>query len=409
MKAMVLAIGDELVGGRTVDTNSAYLSERLAARGIRTIAHVTVADDRSPIADAVADAARRADVVLITGGLGPTEDDLTRQGLADAMGVELVLNETCLAEIEAFFRQRGREMAPTNRIQAMLPAGTEPLDNRLGTAPGIAATLGAAAVFVMPGVPHEMREMFLAQIVPRLPDGTGAIVQHVVHTYGRGESDVGAVIRDLMRRDANPTVGTTVAGGLVSVRVTARAESPDRADEIARGTVAEVRRRLGDGVVGEDDETIASVVGAMLRQRGQTLATAESCTGGLIGEQITDVPGASDYFLGGAVCYANDVKRDVLGVDEGLLAAHGAVSEPVAEAMATGCRERFGSDWAIATTGIAGPTGGTESKPVGLVYLSLAGPDGTEVHRHVFSGTRQFIRRQAALAGLNYLRLALER
>ena len=407
MKAMVLAIGDELVGGRTVDTNSAYLSERLAARGIRTVAHVTVADDCSAIADAVADAARRADVVLITGGLGPTEDDLTRQGLADAMGVELVLNEACLAEIEAFFRQRGREMAPTNRIQAMLPAGAQPLDNRLGTAPGIAATLGGSSVFVMPGVPHEMREMFDTQIVSRLPDGAGAIVQHIVHTYGQGESAVGTTIHDLMRRDANPTVGTTVASGVVSVRVTAHAESPERADAVARETVAEVRRRLGELVIGENDDTAASVVGAMLRQRGQTVATAESCTGGLIGEQITDVPGASEYFLGGAVCYANAAKRDVLGVDEHLLAEHGAVSEPVAEAMAAGCRERFDSDWAVATTGIAGPTGGTESKPVGLVYISLAGPDGTQVHRHVFSGTRKFIRLQAALAAINYLRLAL--
>ena len=407
MKAMVLAIGDELVGGRTVDTNSAYLSERLAARGIRTVAHVTVADDCSAIADAVADAARRADVVLITGGLGPTEDDLTRQGLADAMGVELVLNEACLAEIEAFFRQRGREMAPTNRIQAMLPAGAQPLDNRLGTAPGIAATLGGSSVFVMPGVPHEMREMFDTQIVSRLPDGAGAIVQHIVHTYGQGESAVGTTIHDLMRRDANPTVGTTVASGVVSVRVTAHAESPERADAVARETVAEVRRRLGELVIGENDDTAASVVGAMLRQRGQTVATAESCTGGLIGEQITDIPGASEYFLGGAVCYANAAKRDVLGVDEHLLAEHGAVSEPVAEAMAAGCRERFDSDWAVATTGIAGPTGGTESKPVGLVYISLAGPDGTQVHRHVFSGTRKFIRLQAALAAINYLRLAL--
>lgn len=407
MKAMVLAIGDELIGGRTVDTNSAYLSERLAARGIPTIAHVTVGDDASAIADAVVDAAGRVDVVLITGGLGPTEDDLTRQGLADAMGVELGLNEACLAEIEAFFRERGREMVPINRIQAMLPAGAAPLDNRLGTAPGIAATLGAAAVFVMPGVPHEMREMFETQIVPRLPDGAGAIVQHIVHTYGQGESDVGTTIHDLMRRDANPTVGTTVAAGMVSVRVTAHAESPERADAMACETVAEVRHRLGVLVIGEGEETIASVVGAILRQQHQTLATAESCTGGLIGEQITDVPGASEYFLGGAVCYANEVKQEVLGVDEGLLAEHGAVSEPVAAAMAAGCRDRFGSDWAIATTGIAGPAGGTESKPVGLVYISLAGPDGTGVHRHVFPGTRKFIRQRAALAAMNYLRLAL--
>lgn len=407
MNAIILAVGDELACGQAVDTNSAYLARRLTSRGIRTLEHRTVGDDREAIASALSQAARRADVVLASGGLGATPDDLTRYGLADAMGSELVVNAPCLDEIRAFFRRRGRKMSPANEVQAMIPAGAEPLANRLGSAPGIAASLGKAKVFVLPGVPGEMRDMFGVQVSPRLGRGTGAAVLNVLHTCGQPESDVAARIADLMRRGANPTVGTTVADGVVSVRVTAKADSPEQAEQLAAATRAELRTRLGDLVFAEDDETMASVVGGLLRRRGQTLATAESCTGGLIGKMITDVPGASDYYLGGLVCYTNALKRDLLGIGEEALAAHGAVSEPVARAMADGCRQRLGSDWGIGVTGIAGPAGATAEKPVGLMYVCLAGPGGSSVRRHVFPGTRDIIRRRAALAALNALRMAV--
>ena len=294
-------------------------------------------------------------------------------------------------------------MADSNRVQAMVPRGAEAIDNHMGTAPGLAAVVKGSRVFIMPGVPSEMKVMYDEQIAPLLGEGAGAIAFKIVHTYGAGESDLGAKIADLMRRGANPLVGTTVAAGLVSVRIEAHDRVPARAREMA----AEVRRRLGELVVGEDEDTLASVVGALLRKAGATLATAESCTGGMIGEMITGVSGASDYYLGGVIAYDNRVKRELLGVGEALLREHGAVSEPVAKAMAEGCRKRFACDWAIGVTGVAGPTGGTADKPVGLVYVALAGKAGTEVIRSQFPGTREVIRVRASLMGLNMLRRKL--
>ena len=407
MKASILAIGNELVTGQTVDTNSPYLAEQLAARGIETCRHATVRDDRHAIAAAILQAAGEADLVLITGGLGPTADDLTRQGLADALGAELVLDEASLEEIGKFFRRRGREMTAANSAQAMVPAGAEPIHNRMGTAPGIAAEIDGAQIFVTPGVPIEMECMYAEQIAPRLPAELGVVRHHIVHTMGVGESDLGATIGDLMARDANPLVGTTASAGSVGIRITACAARDDQARELIERTVTELRRRLGDLVIGEGEQTLASVVGDLLRAAGQTLATAESCTGGMIGERITAAPGASDYYLGGVVAYANAVKRQALSVPQKLLEAHGAVSEPVAAAMADGCRAALGSDWALGITGIAGPAGGSEDKPVGLVYIGLAGPEGTTVHRHVLPGTRDLVRHRAALLALDHLRRAL--
>ena len=408
MKAIIIAVGDELLSGKTVDTNSAYLSDQLTRLGIETVGHLTVGDNEQAIAAALIDAVGRAPIVLVTGGLGPTKDDLTRQGLAGAMGSDLRLDETCLTEIEAFFSGRGRKMAPVNRIQAMIPNGAEALANGFGTAPGIAARLGEATVCVMPGVPVEMREMFAASIAPRLPRAPIAILQRLVHAYGTGESDIGAQIADLMAdREGAVTVGTTVSGGLITVRITARGADQDAAAALADAAAGEVRRRLGTLVVGQDGVTMAPAVGKMLGARGQTLATAESCTGGMIGQMITDVPGASAYYLGGVIAYANEIKTALLAVPAEMLAAHGAVSEAVAEAMARGCRERFASDWAVSVTGIAGPEGGTEDKPVGLVYIGVAGPDGCTVHRHVFPHGRDQMRHRTAMAALNHLRLAL--
>jgi len=407
-RAIIISIGNELTGGQTVDTNSAYLAEQLGMLGIDTLYHVTVGDDRDATARAITAAAAEAELVLVTGGLGPTADDLTRYALADAMGgVELVEDTASLADLEAFFQRRGRTMVPANRIQIMFPAGTRAIPNACGTAPGIAAGIGNARVYVMPGVPREMRAMFAEHIAPDLPAGRASIIRRIIHTFGTGESDIGERIADLMVRDANPLVGTTVSAGLVSVRVTSHATNTAEAERIAGVTIAEISTRLGELVVGQGDQAMPAAVGELLRHRGQTIATAESCTGGLIGEMVTDVSGSSEYYLGGIISYANSVKRDLLGVGEDILAANGAVSEPVARAMAVGCRAKFGTDWAISITGIAGPTGGTPEKPVGLVYTAIAGDDQTDVHRHILPGDRPTVRRRAALAALNHLRLRL--
>ena len=410
MKAVIIAVGDELISGRTVDTNSAYLADRLARLGIETLEHATVGDDVDAIAAAIARAAGLARVVIITGGLGPTADDLTRWGLAKVMSAELRLDEACLAEIERFFQKRGRTMVPANEVQAMLPVGSEALANRTGTAPGIAAEVDGVKIYVTPGVPHEMRSMFDHVIAPRLTGGGRVILHHVVHTFGIGESDISQLIGDLMAdRSGETTVGTTVKAGMVSVRITVRAASAAGAQSDLAAMVAELRGRLASLVVGEGEgeDAMAQAVGRLLGRAGQTLATAESCTGGQVGAMITAVSGASAYYLGGIVSYANAVKSAHLDVDPALLAAEGAVSAPVARAMADGCRLRLSSTWALALTGIAGPTGGSDEKPVGTVYIALAGPCGTEVHRHVLPGDRRVIRRRASLAALNALRIAL--
>ncbi|MHC4981983.1 MAG: competence/damage-inducible protein A [Planctomycetota bacterium] len=407
MKAIIIAVGDELISGVTVDTNSAYLAEQLAKRGIATEAHWTIGDDEEAIAEAIKRAASCAGLVVMTGGLGPTKDDLTRQGLAKAVDAQLTLDEASLARIEDFFRIRGRHMQPSNRIQAMIPAGAEALANSRGTAPGIAAGLGNTRIFVLPGVPHEMKAMFERRLLPRLPEQEAVISTRTVQTFGLGESDIASQIADLMDRKNNVSVGITVSAGLVSLRVTARARSARAGRRRLESVVRQIKDRLGKLVVAEDEATMASVVGELLRKRGEHLATAESCTGGLVGQLISSVPGSSDYYLGGVVAYANEVKRDSLGVDEKLLAAYGAVSEQVAAAMAEGCRERFASDWAVSVTGIAGPSGGTAEKPVGLVYVGVSGTGDTEVHEHILPGDRQTVRLRTALAALNYLRLAL--
>jgi nicotinamide-nucleotide amidase len=407
MKGIVLAVGDELVSGQTVDTNTAWLSRELGARGVRTMAHHTVGDDRAAIAAAIRQAAQAADVVVITGGLGPTGDDLTRHALADAMGGELLTDPQALAALEERFAARGRALTDANRVQALIPAGATMIPNRLGTAPGIAAPLGGAQVFAAPGVPAEMQAMFAEQIAPRLPDGGRIVLHRLVQTFGATESEVAARLVDLMERTGDPLVGTTAAAGLIGVRVTARGDGVPDARRRAEEVIGEIRRRLGDLVVGEGPDAMPVAVADLLRRRRQTLAAAESCTGGLIGKLLTDRPGASDFFLGGVVAYANAAKEALLGVPARTLADHGAVSEAVASAMAAGARAALGADWAVAVTGIAGPAGGTEGKPVGLVYVGLAGRDGPRVWRHVLPGAREVVRRRAALAALNHVRLAL--
>ncbi|MCY2926675.1 MAG: competence/damage-inducible protein A [Planctomycetota bacterium] len=409
MKAWILSIGDELMSGNTVDTNAAYLSRELLAAGIEPALRQTVGDNRTVVADALRRAAAGADVVLVTGGLGPTADDITRHALADAMGTELELNEQCLADLEEFFRCRQRPMVEENRVQAMIPRGAWALPNPIGTAAGLGAKLDGVPVFIMPGVPREMVPMFETAVRPALPQSPVAVVQIAIHTFGIGESNVFAIIRDLMSRQGDLTVGTTISEGLVTVWITSRAPTQEDARARARALADLLKQRLGVIVIGEGKISMASVVGDLLRRRGQTLATAESCTGGLIGEMVTQVAGSSEYYLGGVVAYDNRVKIGLLDVPAALLNEHGAVSEPVAAAMAQCVRRRIGAEWALAVTGIAGPGGGTLDKPVGLVYTALAGAEGTKVEKTIFPGDRQSIRHRAAVAALNMLRLALTR
>lgn len=356
-------------------------------------------------------AAAEADLVMITGGLGPTEDDLTRQALAHAANVPLELHAPSLERIAAFFAARGRPMHERNRVQAMMPRGAAVLDNPCGTAPGFVLRLDGAQVCVLPGVPFEMQRMFDESVAPRLRGAQAGdvILTRTLRCCGPGEGDLAARLADLMRRGRNPEVGTVAEAGLISVHVYAAADSEEHAGALLSMTEREIRGRLGTAVFGVDDDTLASVVGRALRDRGLTLCTAESCTGGLVAKLVTDVAGSSAWFVGGTVSYSNELKSRLLGVDAALLAEHGAVSAPVACAMARGALRAHGADVAVAVTGIAGPAGGTPEKPVGLVYTALADGRDAVPQRFLFGSDapRHVIRTRAALAALNGLRLRL--
>ena len=411
MEAIILSIGNELTTGQTVDTNTAWLARQASELGIHVSRHATVADDLEPLREEIRQATTKADLVLVSGGLGPTEDDLTRQALADAMGVNLEMREEHVERIRAFFTARGRPMPDSNKVQAMFPAGSDAIDNTCGTAPGIKAACGRATVFVMPGVPREMQEMYRLAVRPFLIGKTGSarMLATTIHTFGAGESDVGELIRDLMDRKRNPTVGTTAKQGIISVRIHSYGANEDEARSRLDQTAAEVRKRLGTLVYGQDEDTLASAAGRLLKVKGKTLATAESCTGGLIAKLMTDVPGSSDYFRQGLVTYANEAKMRLLGIPAGLIQKYGAVSHEVAEAMATETRLRGETECAISVTGIAGPGGGSTQKPIGLVYIGLADAGGCEVTRHLFGEhlTRAEVRERAASTALNRLRLRL--
>jgi nicotinamide-nucleotide amidase len=409
MPAKILSVGDELTSGQTTDTNSAYISRQLGGKGIGVSEHRTVPDDERAIREAILDMVAACDLLVITGGLGPTDDDLTRHALAGAMGVELRTDDESLRRIADRFAGRGWLMAENNKRQALVPDGAEAIANERGTAPGIAAKLGRCDLYVLPGPPGEMRWMLDEQVLRRLPEGRAAIVHLAVHTFGMGESSVAALIADLMARGLNPSVGTTASAGMVTVRVTSRGANAAEAHDQAGAVLAELRTRLGQAIVGTDDTTMPVALGQLLKASGRTLATAESCTGGLLAKLMTDVPGSSAYFLGAVVAYANRAKRALLSVPSEVLETHGAVSEPVASAMAEGARAALGSDYALSTTGVAGPAGGTDDKPVGTVCIALACPDGTEARTVRLTGDRQAVRLRAALAAMDMLRLKLLR
>ena len=414
MPAIIISIGDELTLGQAVDTNSAWLSARLAELGILTRSHLTVPDDQAAIVRAVRSATELAEWVVITGGLGPTQDDLTRQALAEVQGVPLVLHAPSLARIEKFFKDRGRVMTESNRVQALAPEGAVVLDNPQGTAPGLRLGVGRALVFALPGVPVEMKAIVEQHLAPLIAAQAGrTILTRKINTFGIGESMVGEALGDLMRRDRNPIIGTTVSAGIVSVRI--RSDFPTRTqaqDELDRAASV-VKHKLGTVVFSEGEVSLAVVVGAMLHARKRTVATAESCTAGLVAAMLTEVPGSSAWFLGGWVVYANRMKTAALGIPSELIAREGAVSESVVRRMAAEALQRSAGDYALALTGVAGPEGGSPEKPVGTVWIGLgkntAGQAHVAAERFLLLGDRAMVRERAAKAAINMLRLELLR
>lgn len=411
MKAEIISVGTELLLGQIVDTNAAYLGQQLAELGIDVFFKQTVGDNPARVRGAVRLALGRADVVLITGGLGPTEDDLTVASVAEELNLLLEPHAEIAERIRQFFEVRGRVPTETVYKQALIPTGARAIPNLRGTAPGVHIDQDGRELFIMPGVPFEMYGMMESYVIPRLRERTGGVVirSRVLRVTGEGESTVEARIKNLIG-GTSPTIAPYAKLGEVHLRVTAKGAPSDVAAQLDAGE-AGLRERLGEMIYGTNEESLELVVGRLLGERAATLAVAESCTGGLVAKRLTDIPGSSAYFLEGIVAYSNEAKRDQLGVSAASIEQHGAVSAEVAEAMARGIRDRAGSTYGLSVTGVAGPTGGTTAKPVGLVFLGLATAERTQ-HRRVNFGTeagRSGIRWLAAQAALNLLRLHIQR
>lgn len=416
MKGHLLTVGDEILLGQVVNTNAAWLGERLAEVGVDVRRSETVGDEVADIAAALEQAfANGAAVVFVTGGLGPTHDDVTKAAVADVFGRALEFRQDVLDRIESRYAARGRSMPAAGRVMAEVPEGFDALVNPKGSAPGLwgARTVGGRrqVVAVMPGVPHEMRAIAEGSVLPRLVEmQDGVVLSRTLLTAGRGESDIAVMIGD--QADALPS-GLTLAylPGMGEVRLRVTARGPDReaaCRDLDTATNA-LRDVLGMLVYGEGATTLESVLGDMLRARGLRLAVAESCTGGAISSRLTSVSGASSVFCGGVVAYSNEAKSDLLGVPSALIEAEGAVSEEVARAMAAGARARFGADIGLATTGIAGPTGGTPDKPVGTVWLAYDGGDTARSVRVQFTTDRAVNVALSTTAALDLVRRQLLR
>jgi nicotinamide-nucleotide amidase len=412
MRCEVISIGSELTSGQNLDTNSQWLSRRLAAVGVPVGWHTTIADDLEANVEAFRIACSRAKLVLLTGGLGPTQDDLTREALAQAAGVGLVFHQESFDAIAAMFARRGRAMPERNRVQALFPAGAEVIPNDRGTAPGVWMTIGPAAVAAMPGVPSEMYHMFEAHVLPRvlrLGLGGGVLVQRKINTFGSGESHVEEKLFDLTRRDHVPEVGITASDAVISLRILARGETPEAAWAQVVPVERVIRERLGELVFGVEDEDVQHALAALLREKRLTIAAAEGVTGGVVAAMLAGVPGAGAWFRGGVTAYDNRLKVDLLGVPQALLDEQGAVSAAVAGAMAVGCRTRLGADLAVSTVGVAGPADGGANHPVGEVFAGLAWAGGSAAVGFSWAGTRGEVQRRTARMALNRARLHLLR
>jgi len=407
LEVELLATGDELLTGQVVDTNSAWLLDRLWDLGVMARRTTLVGDDRTDLLAAVREATRRADLVVMSGGLGPTEDDLTTEVLAAALDVPLEVDPPSLESIRARFAKLGREMTPNNEKQARFPRGATILPNRFGTAPGFLVRIGRGELVALPGVPVEYRGLAEEFVLPRVAARVGAAPAfRLVKLFMVPESHADQRMRPVMDDPANRGVRFGYRAHWPEIHVKWAVPGPDaaaRADAILR----RVREIFGEAIFAEGKDDLPSLVVSTLAARRERVAVAESCTGGLLAELLTSVPGSSAVFDLGIVAYANEMKSRFVAVAPELLEAHGAVSEPVARGLAEGVRRAAAATWGVGITGIAGPDGGTPEKPVGTVHLAIAGPRGTQAVARLYRGDRERVRRQAAFEALNLLRLAL--
>jgi nicotinamide-nucleotide amidase len=406
MTAEIIAVGSELLTPQRVDTNSLFLTDQLNGLGVEVVTKCVIGDDLNRLADAVRRAVSRSEIVVLCGGLGPTEDDLTRDAVAAALERKLIYHPEITEVLEQRFAQLKRKMVEVNKRQAFLVEGAEMLPNDRGTAPGQWIEDSGSHVMLLPGPPHEMKAMFARQCLPRL---ARIVPRQVIRTLvlrvtGMAESDLDQLIAPVYKKYENPVTTILAAAGDLQIHLRARCATEGEAAALLVEVGGPIELLLGDRIYSRNGQSLEEVVGDMLRDRHNTLTVAESCTGGLLGERITSVPGSSTYFLGGFITYTNRMKVEWLGVPEETIAEFGAVSKETAEAMALGARRRTGSTYALAITGVAGPDGGSEKKPVGMVYVSLADAAGCQVLHRQFIGDRPRIRQFATQMALDMLR-----
>jgi nicotinamide-nucleotide amidase len=409
MDAEIIIVGSEMLTPHRQDSNSLYLTGKLNEFGIEVRLKTIVGDDRERLAEVFRAALGRSRLVLLTGGLGPTEDDVNREVVAEVLGRPLREVPEIRRHLEERFARLGRTMTENNLRQALVPEGADWLENKNGTAPGLWIEQDGIVVVLLPGPPRELEAMFESACAPRLARlGVGLhLATRVVKVVGLPESEVDQRIAPLYKNLSNPATTVLATPGGIEVHVRARAATAAEAELLAADLAGKIESALGDYVYSTGGESLEEVVGMYLVMRQKTLAVAESCTGGLLAERLTRVPGSSNFFLGGAVCYSNDLKTKLCGVPPALLAEHGAVSKPVAQAMAEGIRRRAGAAMGLGVTGIAGPAGGTPEKPVGLVFIALADERGTQVREFRFPGNRERVRNWAAQVALELVRRRL--
>lgn len=406
MKAELIFSGSELLLGHILNTNAQYLGVKLSEIGIEVIFHTTVGDDWDRLRQAIRQAVDRSETVIITGGLGPTTDDLTAEAVADVLEMPLVLDLKSLEILIELYKKRGQSMPESNKKQAYFPEGSVILPNTRGTAPGALIERDGKTVILLPGPPQELAAMFENSVVPFLKKKVcgGPVMRYkVMKLTGISESAVQDRIKDLGGQ-GNPGISYVAKPGEIQVRITASAENSIEAEKMVAGLFTKVQNHLNEFIFGFDGDILEEILGQLLIKKGLSISVAESCTGGLIGAKLTDIPGSSRYFKGGVVAYSNEIKETVLGVPSKTLEAHGAVSKETAMAMADGVRKLAGSDLGLAVTGIAGPEGGTEAKPRGLVYIALSADEGASFMEYRFPGTRTAVRQGASNAAMNMAR-----
>jgi len=409
LSAEIIAIGSELLTPRFKDTNSLYLTEQLNAIGIPVVMKTIAGDDEKYLEDAVRHSLARTPILITIGGLGPTEDDVTRKVVGRVLQRQLVLNDEILAKLQRRFKARGMEMPANNARQALVLAGSDILENKNGTAPGLWITTEKNHVILLPGPPSELKPLFEASCMPRLHDMAGgmALARCVFRTAGLAESILDARIAPIYTKYKNPETTVLAKPGQVEVRLTAHGKNREEAERLLKELGDQIDQELGDSIFARTEQSLEEVVGTYLAMKNATISTAESCTGGMVAERLTNVPGSSRYFMSGVICYSNESKMELAGIPPLLLEMQGAVSLEVARGLAEGIRARANTTIGVGVTGIAGPAGGSPEKPVGTVYIAVATPTETEHRQFLFPGDRERVRWQASQAALDMVRRAV--